>query len=351
MIERMSKVTIGDLAREAGVSTATVDRVINGRHGVRDRTKGRVLAVARRLGYIGDIAEPALSRPGRAETFDFVLPAGANTYMDELADALAAGDGADPAIATRVHRIEGFRPEILARGLAEIGRRSAGIGVVAIDHPLVRETIRELTGAGLAVVTLASDIQTVDRFDYIGIDNRAAGRLAGFLMGRFLTGCLAEAGPAEVGLLAGSLQYRGHQEREMGFRHVLAEEFPQLTVVAVREDQDDTEHAYRETGALLRDYPGLRGVYNAGAGNRGLSRALEESGRARDVVAIGHELTPFTRKSLISGTMDAVIDQDARAEAVAAIRALALATSGTTERPRTAPMPITAYFRENLPQA
>lgn len=349
MVERVTKVTIADLAKEAGVSTATVDRVINGRPGVKDRTKGRVIAVARRLGYIEEPDQPQPSqRSTRRATFDFVLPAGTNTYMDGLAKALALGDPDSPDVVTRVHRIEGFRPEIVSQGLAEIGRSSAGIGVVAIDHPLVRETMRELTGAGITVVTLVSDIPTVDRFDYIGIDNRAAGRLAGFLMGRFLAGQASEA-RAEVGLLAGSLHYRGHQEREMGFRHVLAEEFPSLNVVAIREDQDDTEHAYRETGALLRDYPGLCGVYNAGAGNRGLSRALEESGRAREVVAIGHELTPFTRRSLISGTMDAVIDQNPRAEALAAIRSLALAKSGAG-RPRPVAMPITAYFRENLPQ-
>jgi LacI family transcriptional regulator len=338
------KITIVDLARAAGVSTATVDRVINNRQGVRDRTRGRVLDVARRLGYLADHQEQA-STATDPEIFDFVLPAGTNSFMALLAEALALGDPENPDIRSQVHRIEGFRPEILSRELAGIGRDSGGVGVVAIDHPTVRETIRELTGAGVPVVTLVSDIPTVDRFDYIGIDNRAAGRLAGFLMGRFLG-----VARAEVGLLAGTLQYRGHQEREMGFRHVLAEEFPNLSVVAIREDQDDAEHAYRETGALLRDYPTLKGVYNAGAGNRGLARALEESGRARDVVAISHELTPYTRRSLVAGTLDAVIDQNPRMEALAAIRALVAATRSGNGRPRTAPIPFTPYFRENLPQ-
>ena len=343
-MQELVKVRITDVAREARVSTATVDRVINERPGVKERTRRRVMDVAQRLGYL-DLSPPA-SHLGaaRPRLFDFVLPAGTNTYMQIFADALAAGDPDNPRVTPRVHRIEGFRPEILARELAAIGRDSQGVGVVAIDHPFVQETIRDLTGAGVPVVTLVSDIPSVDRFDYIGIDNQAAGRLAGYLMGRFLG-----SGRAEVGLLAGSLQYRGHQEREMGFRHVLAEEFPDLTVVAIREDQDDTEHAYRETGALLRDYPTLRGVYNVGAGNRGLAHALEESGRAGRVVAIGHELTPFTRRHLISGVLDAVIDQSPRSEALAAIRALATAAAGV-ERSRSRPIPFTPYFRENLPQ-
>jgi LacI family transcriptional regulator len=339
-MDSRERITITDIARAAGVSTATVDRVINGRQGVKDRTRRRVREAAERLGYL-DAAPSAGAADGRVRRFDFVLPAGTNTFMGELAAALAAGDPDAPRLDLHVHRIEGFRPAILANELLAIGRGSDGVGVVAIDHPLVREAIRELAGGGVPVVTLVSDIASPDRAAYIGIDNRAAGRLAGYLMGRFLG-----PGEAEVGLLAGSLHYRGHQEREMGFRHVLAEDFPDLTVVAIREDQDDTEHAFRETAALLRDYPTLRGVYNAGAGNRGVARALEESGR--EVVAIAHELTPHTRRFLIAGLLDAVIDQNPAAEALAAIRALGVAAAGEIRTPR--PLPFTAFFRENLPQ-
>ena len=122
-------------------------------------------------------------------------------------------------------------------------------------------------------MTLASDIPAVERFDYIGIDNQAAGRLAGFLMGRFLTGCgedpLGEEAAPRWAFLPGASSIAAIRSARWGF----ATSSPKSSRAqrgAVREDQDDTEHAYRETGALLRDYPGLRGVYNAGAGNRGL---------------------------------------------------------------------------------
>ena len=96
------------------------------------------------------------------------------------------------------------------------------MGVIALDHPIVREAIRSLAEEGVKVVTLATDILHVPRVAYVGIDNRAAGRLAGYLLSRFI-GAQAEA---KVALFAGSLSYRGHQEREMGFRHILAEEIP-----------------------------------------------------------------------------------------------------------------------------
>ena len=122
-----------------------MDRVINGRHGVKERTKGRVLAVARRLGYISDLPSPPFpARDGRRRSISSFPPAQTPIWTARGGPCGRRSRGSP--VAARVHRIEGFRPDILARGLAEIGRRGAGIGVVAIDHPLVRETIRELPG-------------------------------------------------------------------------------------------------------------------------------------------------------------------------------------------------------------
>ncbi|MBV8376566.1 MAG: substrate-binding domain-containing protein, partial [Verrucomicrobia bacterium] len=109
-----------------------------------------------------------------------------------------------------------------------------------MDHPNVREAVRELDAANVPVLTMVSDIPNVPRIGYVGIDNRSAGRLAGHLLGR-----LSESKPQKVALFAGSLSYRGHEEREMGFRHILAEEFPHLQIVQLRESLDDFERGYK----------------------------------------------------------------------------------------------------------
>ena len=74
--------TLADVARAAGVSTATVDRVLNGRAGVRARTREVVTEAARRLGYVGD--EPVPQPNGRVLSFDVILPAGTNSYIEDL---------------------------------------------------------------------------------------------------------------------------------------------------------------------------------------------------------------------------------------------------------------------------
>ncbi len=341
------RLTVVDVAREAGVSPATVDRVLNNRSGVRSRTRDVVLATARRLGYIGaptggGAPEPAADARLR---LDFVLPRGTNAFMQMLHEQIEAQGAARPDLEVRVETIEGFNPDSLAATLHALEGRTRGVGVVALDHPTVREAIRRLSESGTAVVTLASDILHVPRIAYVGIDNRQAGRLAGFVLGRLL----GPGGPRKVALFAGSLSYRGHEEREMGFRHVLAEDFPDLQVVELREMRDDRERAYLEASALLDQHDDLAGIYNIGAGNQGIARALAERGREARVVFIGHDVTPATRALLLDGTMDAVIDQNPRVEAREALNILSNSLRGAVSAPHLPRLQI--VFRENIPEA
>ena len=340
-----ARATLEDIARGSGLSLATVDRVINRRPGVRERTRHHVLQVADRLGYLlPDILAPPHARTSIRIPLDFVLPDGANRFIQDLARQLERWAPMRRDVEIRLHVIEGFNPSALAETLAALQGRSAGVGVTALDHPIVREAIRTLAASGTPVLTLASDITQVPRIAYIGIDNRAAGRLAGQLLGRFLP-----RGPGKIALFTGSLSYRGHEEREMGFRHILGDTRPELAIAELREVRDAVDRGYAEGAALLGRHPDLGGIYSIGGGVEGIARALEESGRGAEVVLIGHELSEESRRFLLSGTIDAVIDQNARVEAREAIDLLAAHARGTTSL-RVPSFRMHAIFRENLPE-
>jgi LacI family transcriptional regulator len=336
--------TLTDIAREAGVSAATVDRVLNNRSGVRSRTRDVVLEVARQLGYIA----PGDGVPGtsRQETIrlDFVLPEGTNSFIRTLHEQLRLQAAARPELDVHIHGIEGFNPDTLAATLHELSGKTDGVGLIALDHPTVREAIRTLSNDDVKVVTLATDVLHVPRIAYVGIDNRQAGRLAGHLIGRLLGG----GAPRKVAMFAGSLSYRGHQEREMGFRHILGEEFPNLAIVELREMLDDRERAYLEASALLDRHNDLAGIYNIGAGNQGIARALRERGLGKSVILIGHELTEDTKGLLLDGTMDAVIDQNPRVEAREALNLLTSAIRGTNYESH--PPRLHLILKENIPE-
>jgi LacI family transcriptional regulator len=182
---------------------------------------------------------------------------------------------------SRVEELEGFNPQSLAQRLHSLRGDADGVGLIAQDHPMVREAIRSLHQANVPVVTLASDVLSVPRLAYVGIDNRQAGRLAGQLMGRFM----CARNPAKVALFAGSLSYRGHEEREAGFRTILRDEFPNIHIMELREILDDSERGYSETRSLLAAHPDLAGIYNVGGGTEGIARALKEAGREKSLIA------------------------------------------------------------------
>ena len=335
--------TLLDIAREAGVSAATVDRVINNRAGVRERTREIVLETAKRLGYLS-AEHVALESQAEKIRLDFLLPVGTNTFIKMLQNQLSLQGAARQDLDVEVHSIEGFNPDTLARKLRDLQGTTQGVGVIALDHPTVREAIRTLSANGVKIVTLATDIAHVPRVAYVGIDNRQAGRLAGYILGRFL----GTAAPKKVAMFAGSLSYRGHEEREMGFRHVLAEEFSNLTIVELREMRDDREKAYAEAVALLDRHADLAGIYNIGAGNQGIARALRERHLEGSVVFLGHELTEGTKQLLLEGTMDAIIDQNPRVEAREALNLLSQAVKGLPYEGH--PPRLHVIFKENIPE-
>jgi LacI family transcriptional regulator len=117
----------------------------------------------------------------------------------------------------------------------------------------------------------------------------------------------------------------------------------------VQENFDDWEESYSATKDLLKGQPDLAGIYNIGGGNRGLAQALEEAGRAGQVVFIGHELTEHTRRFLLSGVMDAVIDQNPRREAREAVIALSRAARGLPVQKSDLTVGMQVIFRESIP--
>lgn len=341
---KVSGPLIRDVASQAGVSTATVDRVLNRRPGVRERTARRVLAAAAELGYIAE--ERAQSDVGpRPQRLVFLLPAGGNLYLKQLGETVkqAAARPSANGQTIRCLFVDSFDPIALSEALSRHGERADGVAFMAVDHPLVRERVAELRMRGRHVLTLVSDIGAADRLAYIGLDNRSVGRTAALMMGRMIG---AREGVAA--LIAASRSYRAHEEREMGFRGLMAERFPQISVVEAREGHDDSDENYRHTLRLLEAHPELIGVYNVGGSSNGVARALREKGRAHEVLFIGHGLTADTRRYLLDETMDLVITQSAEAIVRNALLAFDNIRRGAPPQLGVEPLTMELVVRENL---
>lgn len=330
----------------AGVSLATVDRVLNGRSGVRDATAKSVQDTVERLGFRRDLAAANLAR-GRRYRFHFLLPRlPQNSFMQAVRREIdaAAVRGFDERMTLSVSDYAAFDPADLALRLGACRAAGVmGVAVVAVDAPEVREAIERLVTDGVMVVTIVSDARPSRRSCFIGPDNVAAGRVAGSLLGRFLGGR-----SGHVLTIAGRMTLRDHAERRLGFAQVIERDFPRLRLLPVAEGLDDRSVTEPLVTAALREWPDLVGIYSMGAGNRGIVTALATAGRTLDVVAIGHELTPFMREAVLSGTFDAAINQDPSDEVGRAVSTLkALADGQADYQPD--PVRIDIYLKDNLP--
>ncbi len=341
-VDRDAAARLHDVASAAGVSLATVDRVLNGRPCVRETTVQRVQEAVQRLGYRPDPAAARLARP-RPWRLAFVLPEGSNSFVELLRVELRALGPwlAEQRAHAEVLATDTFSPAAAARAIAALHGRCDAAVLMVQDHPLVRAAIEELASAGVCVVTLVSDVPARGRAHFVGIDNVAAGRTAGTLLGRFIG-----QRPGRVGIVMGSSSLRDHADRLVGFRQVMGEEHPHLELLAPLEGQDRSDLTETLVRKLLRRPAGLAGLYSIGAGNRGIHAALKAAG---NVVWVCHELTAHTRRALLDGAASAVINQAAAHEVRSACRvALAQLTRerllADQERIR-----IEIYLKDNLP--
>ena len=145
------------------------------------------------------------------------------------------------------------------------------------------------------------------------------------------------------------LSLRDHIERQFGFGQIMAQEFPHLEILPVRESRDDVERTESLTAQLLLEHEDLVGIYNVGGGTHGIVAGLDASGRAKDIVFIAHEITEGSRRALICGSIDAIINQDAGHEVRSAVRVLIAKADYVSFVEAQERIRIDIFMRDNLP--
>ncbi len=309
------KARIIDIALQAGVSTATVDRVLNNRPGVRQKTIDRVVETVKWLEK-GPRRPTVIPTITSDLTVDVIIAGGAGFSNDVLVREIRR-TAKERGVTVRLALPRRMDPAALTGALRACQKTgSSGVIVQVLEHPSVRAAIGELAAGGIPVITILTDLPRAETVGYVGLDNRAAGRTAGLLMGRLCSQ------PGTIAIFWGGQLYRSHEEREMGFRTVLRSEFEHLKVLDAIRGYDDPRKNYEMAAELLARHDDLKGIYSVGSGNRGIEKAMLESGRKDEVTYVAFNLTPLTKQCLLSGVMDAVVHQDMARAAENAISAV-----------------------------
>lgn len=297
----MGKSTLKDVAQEAGVGTATVERVLNGRGGVSYETAEKVVRAAKRLGYG---RRPAESLRGTIR-IEVILVRPESEFFGRLNKAFERISASlDRSIVVHRTFVPENDPAALADYIEKPSFRRSGVIIVATRHPRVEASLSRLRASGVEVVQIVTRSADPD-IPYVGIDNYAAGRTAAFYMSRMLAGR-----KGSLVALCHSGAYEVHRRRMLGFSDYLAEnpdpchDFP--LVMLGHDDERRSEDLLYD--ALVRR-TGVIGLYTAGGNNAAAASVLEGFRLSGKVFWVGHELDDRTRRYLADGLMTVVLDQ------------------------------------------
>ncbi|TNC47976.1 LacI family transcriptional regulator [Rubellimicrobium rubrum] len=296
--------TIQDVAKAAGVSQATVDRVLNGREQVREETARRVYDAARRIGYH---AAPLNAQRLQADLpvlrMGVVLHKEREVFYQNLAAELEAA--AARATGLRVKPVIEFAtsqsPADFVALMQGMRGRADVIAASAVTHPDVTDVVATLKAEGIPTFALLNDFAPGVRQNYLGLNNLKVGRIAASLIG------MAARGPGKVAVFVGGHRWHGHELREAGFRSWFREYAPRFQILDTLANLETRQLTYEATLDLLARHPELRGIYVAGGRMEGTIAAVREVRKPSEVCLVVNELTPQSRGGLVDGFVTMVI--------------------------------------------
>lgn len=287
--------TIADLAKAADVSVATVDRVLNGRHRVREETARRVYDAAKSIGYhaVGLLRQRVFEDLPQYR-LGFVLQKPNQYFYQNLAREIDNAALATPGIriVPQVDFAASATPAAITEKLRQMAARNQAIALVGPDYPAVTAVVEELKEKGIPVFSLLSDFATGVREGYVGLNNRKAGRTAAWMIAK------AARRPGKVAAFVGSHRFHGHELREIGFRSYFRENAPDFEVLDTLVNLETAEITHEATLNLLQRHPDLVGFYVCGGGMEGAISALIEEKLAGKLLVVVNELTPESRAAL-----------------------------------------------------
>nr|WP_221377040.1 LacI family DNA-binding transcriptional regulator [Actinoplanes polyasparticus] len=310
---------IREIAAQAGLSQATVDRVLHHRGGVREST-------------IRDVHQAIAALDRRHDQPS--LPAGTFTVDLIVADGTRAGAALRselPALRPAV-----IRPRLRPAAdplteLAKVARsRSHGLILEAAESPELIEAIGRLE---IPVVTLNTDLPASKRVAHVGLAEPEAGATAAYLIEQWLAD---RAGDVLIVLATTAA------ERVAGFRAELRTRSPNR-----RLQMTDSAHVR----ATLAANPSIRAVYTPERGHTAAVIAAFAAERRKYDAFVAHDLDDENTGLLRTGHLSAVLHHDLRSDLRAACLAI-LQSLGSVPGPvRSTLSSVQVVTPPNLPPA
>jgi LacI family transcriptional regulator len=239
---RDGRATLATVAASAGVSVATVSKVLNGRSDVGPATRALVETLLRQHQY--PVRRPASVRRGAATArIELLFSYPMNAYSTEVMQGVLDGateTGVSVAVSVGGRRsAEAENPRVWARDLAAAGRQA----VITVVNDLTTEDVQALTRARLPLVVVDPRSTPRARVTSVGSTNFAGGLAA--------AQHLLALGHRRIAYLGGPATAAHNQARLHGYRAALEAEGAPLPEAYVRNGQFHFEDGVLGAAALL----------------------------------------------------------------------------------------------------
>ncbi|MCL2427085.1 MAG: LacI family DNA-binding transcriptional regulator [Oscillospiraceae bacterium] len=300
--------TMKEIARLAGVSRGTVDRVINNRGSVNTETERNIREIIESLNYSPNVAGKNLAVRKKKLKFGFIIfdVLHENSYFADVISGIEcrAAELSEFGVTVEIRESDVNEPDKQVESISELVDLGInGLVITPINHPMIADKIRELTKSGIPVVTSNSDIPDCGRIAYVGSNYYKNGETAAGLMN------LITAGVANIGIISGSPQVLCNSERIAGFSDCSKIHYPELNIIEIKINNDNDDESYTATYDMLTKYPEINALYLTAAGVRGACQAVSELGLAGKLKIISYDATNPICQLLDDGIVTVTIAQ------------------------------------------
>lgn len=341
------RLTVKEIARLAGVSIGTVDRVLHDRGDVSAETRARVEEIV----ASHDFRPNALARHlslNKTYLLRVILPRAEQDsgYWDVCRQGIrsAAGELAAYRVSVRIDEFDRYDREGFHALLASVEAEPGDGLLVAPVLPDELGPVLARLDSSLPYVFFDGSMEGARPVVSIGQDALRAGHMAGRLMSllspglRPLVAVNAHAEDRHIGL------------RIDGFRTFFARTSPERPIL-VRSclDIERGESCDRFLSGLFAELPGVGGILVANASGHFVGEWLVRKGTKADCALVCWDLVPANAKALRTGALDCLISQRPFEQGRRGLERLfkAVVHGERSEKETAAPLDI--YFKENLP--
>lgn len=296
-------ITTKEIAKLAGVSRGTVDRALKNRQGINEQTKQRILEIAEKYDYKPNIIGKALVYSGKPIQIPVILNSIGNPFFDEVKAGIFAAQEQFESYGLKIKLFEfkGYDADNLLQILDELPSDTQQMILTPICDKRVEEKICTFQKNSTSVIMLSSALEGIKNTVYVGCDYLKSGCIAGRITG------LLSGGSANLYIITGSSQHKGHAQRVDGITRIIEKDYPSIKLVGVAESNDDDKTAYLAMKNAFNEHPEIDFVYITAGGVNGTLRAVRE--HTHKVRVCAFDDIPITRDALRRGEVLATICQ------------------------------------------